>query len=394
MDFSLSDELLELKDRTDRFVQERVFPYEGDLRQTPHGPTEDLRHELVALGRQAGLLSPHVGGEWGGLGLDHRARAVVFEAAGYSPLGPVALNCFAPDEGNMHLLEQVAEPRQKEEWLRPLAAGKIRSCFMMTEPAPGAGADPSMLLTTARREHDEFVIDGRKWLITGAVGADLGIVMARNEDHASGAAGATMFLTPMNAPGIHVERVLDTLDQYMTGGHAVVRLEGLRVHESQVLGRIGEGFRYAQVRLAPARLTHCMRWLGAARRAHDIAADYARRRTAFGKPIGEHEGVGFMLADNEMDIHQCRLVIWHTAWILDQGQRGRHESSMAKVICSEAIWRVVDRSMQILGGLGITDDTIVARLFREVRPFRIYDGPSEVHRWSIAQRVLRAGSAS
>ena len=394
MDFSLSDELLELKDRTDRFVQERVFPYEGDLRQTPHGPTEDLRHELVALGRQAGLLSPHVGGEWGGLGLDHRAKAVVFEAAGYSPLGPVALNCFAPDEGNMHLLEQVAEPRQKEEWLRPLAAGKIRSCFMMTEPAPGAGADPSMLLTTARREHNEFVIDGRKWLITGAVGADLGIVMARNEDHASGAAGATMFLTPMNAPGIHVERVLDTLDQYMTGGHAVVRLDGLRVHESQVLGRIGEGFRYAQVRLAPARLTHCMRWLGAARRAHDIAADYARRRTAFGKPIGEHEGVGFMLADNEMDIHQCRLVIWHTAWILDQGQRGRHESSMAKVICSEAIWRVVDRSMQILGGLGITDDTIVARLFREVRPFRIYDGPSEVHRWSIAQRVLRAGSAS
>ena len=394
MDFSLSDELLELKDRTDRFVQERVFPYEGDLRQTPHGPTEDLRHELVALGRQAGLLSPHVGGEWGGLGLDHRAKAVVFEAAGYSPLGPVALNCFAPDEGNMHLLEQVAEPRQKEEWLRPLAAGKIRSCFMMTEPAPGAGADPSMLLTTARREHDEFVIDGRKWLITGAVGADLGIVMARNEDDASGAAGATMFLTPMNAPGIHVERVLDTLDQYMTGGHAVVRLDGLRVHESQVLGRIGEAFRYAQVRLAPARLTHCMRWLGAARRAHDIAADYARRRTAFGKPIGEHEGVGFMLADNEMDIHQSRLVIWHTAWILDQGQRGRHESSMAKVICSEAIWRVVDRSMQILGGLGITDDTIVARLFREVRPFRIYDGPSEVHRWSIAQRVLRAGSAS
>jgi len=198
-----------------------------------------------------------------------------------------------------------------------------------------------------------------------------------------------MFLTPMSADGIHIERVLDTLDQYMTGGHAVVRLDGLRVHESAVLGRVGEGFRYAQVRLAPARLTHCMRWLGAAQRAHDIATDYALKRTAFGKPIGEHEGVGFMLADNEMDIHQCRLVIWHTAWVLDQGQRGRHESSMAKVICSEAIWRIVDRSMQILGGLGITDDTIVARLWREVRPFRIYDGPSEVHRWSIARQVLR-----
>jgi acyl-CoA dehydrogenase len=404
MDFSLSDELLELKERTERFVREKVLPFEGDPRQTPHGPTEELRRELVALGREAGLLSPHVGREWGGLGLDHRAKAVVFEAAGYSPLGPVALNCFAPDEGNMHLLEQVAEERQKKQWLLPLAAGEMRSCFMMTEPAPGAGADPSMLLTTARRDGDEFVIDGRKWLITGAVGAGLGIVMARNESDALGPAGATMFLTPMDAAGIHVERVLDTLDQYMTGGHAVVRLDGLRVHESQVLGRVGEGFRYAQVRLAPARLTHCMRWLGAARRAHDIAVDYARRRTAFGKPIGEHEGVGFMLADNEMDIHQCRLVIWHTAWVLDQGhprngpqgpavRGGRHESSMAKVICSEAIWRVVDRSMQILGGLGITDDTIVARLWREVRPFRIYDGPSEVHRWSIAQRVLRAGNA-
>ena len=394
MDFSLSGDLVELQERTERFVREKILPYEHDPRQTPHGPTEELRHELVELGRAAGLLSPHVSREWGGLGLDHRGKAVVFEAAGYSPLGPVALNCFAPDEGNMHLLEAVAEERQKEQWLRPLADGRMRSCFMMTEPAPGAGADPSMLKTTARRDGDHFVIDGQKWLITGAVGAGLGIVMARNDSDAGGPAGATMFLAPMDAPGIHIERVLDTLDQYMSGGHAVVRLDGLRVHEKDVLGRVGEGFRYAQVRLAPARLTHCMRWLGAARRAHDIAADYARRRTAFGKPIGEHEGVGFMLADNEIDIHTSRLVIWHTAWVLDQGRRGGHELSMAKVVCSEAIWRIVDRSMQILGGLGITDDTIVARLFREVRPFRIYDGPSEVHRWSIARRVLRAGGTA
>jgi alkylation response protein AidB-like acyl-CoA dehydrogenase len=394
MDFALSDELAELKARTERFVREQILPYENDARQTAHGPSEDLRLELVALGRRAGLLSPHVGREWGGLGLDHRARAVVFEAAGYSPLGPVALNCFAPDEANMHLFEQVAEQRQKEEWLRPLAAGEIRSCFMMTEPAPGAGSDPSMLRTTARRDGGDFVIDGTKWLITGAVGAEVAIIMAKNSSDALGPHGATMFLSPMRAPGVHIERVLDTLDRFMAGGHAVVRLDGLRVPESAVLGRVGAGFRYAQVRLAPARLTHCMRWLGAACRAHDIAADYARRRTAFGKPIGEHEGVGFMLADNEMDIHQSRLVIWHAAWVLDQGERGTHESSMAKVICSEAIWRVVDRSMQILGGLGITDDTIVARLFREVRPFRIYDGPSEVHRWSIARHVLRAGTGA
>jgi acyl-CoA dehydrogenase len=394
MDFSIPGELAELRDRTERFVRDEMIPREADSRLGHHGPSEEFRRELVALARRAGLLSPHVGAEWGGLGLDHRGKAVVFEAAGYSPLAPIAMNCFAPDEANMHLLEQVADERQKEEYLRPMAAGAMRSCFMMTEPAPGAGADPSMLLTTARRaggNGGDFIIEGTKWLITGAVGAGMAIVMARNDSDPLGPAGATMFLTPMDAPGIHIERVLDTLDQYMAGGHAVIRLDGLRVPETAVLGKVGEGFRYAQARLAPARLTHCMRWLGAARRAHDIAADYARRRTAFGKPLGEHEGVGFMLADNEMDLHTCRLVIWHTAWVLDQGQRGRHESSMAKVVCSEAIWRVVDRSMQILGGLGITDDTIVARLFREVRPFRIYDGPSEVHRWSIAQRVLRAG---
>ncbi|HVC50863.1 MAG TPA: acyl-CoA dehydrogenase family protein [Stellaceae bacterium] len=395
MEFSIPDDIAELRERTERFVRDEMIPREGDKRLGAHGPSEEFRRELVALGRRAGLVSPHVGREWGGLGLDHRGKAVVFEAAGYSPLGPIAMNCFAPDEANMHLLEQVADERQKEAWLHPLAAGDIRSCFMMTEPAPGSGSDPSMLLTAARRgNHGDFVIDGEKWLITGAVGATVAIIMARNDSDPLGPAGATMFLAPMDTPGIRVERTLDTLDQFMAGGHGVVSLSGVRVPETAVLGRVGEGFRYAQARLAPARLTHCMRWLGAARRCHDIATDYARRRTAFGKPLGEHEGVGFMLADNEMDIHTSRLAIWHTAWVLDQGERGRHESSMAKVICSEAIWRIVDRSMQILGGLGITDDTIVARIFREVRPFRIYDGPSEVHRWSIAQRVLRQVPAS
>ena len=213
MDFSLSDDLADLKDRTERFVREQIIPYEDDPRQTAHGPAEKLRHELVGLGRRAGLLSPHVGREWGGLGLDHRGQAVVFEAAGYSPLGPVALNCFAPDEGNMHLLEVVADERQKEEWLRPLAAGEIRSCFMMSEPAPGAGADPSMLQTTARRDGSDFVIDGTKWLITGAMGASVAIVMARNDSDPLGPAGATMFLAPMNAPANSPQRYAGTNDQ-------------------------------------------------------------------------------------------------------------------------------------------------------------------------------------
>ena len=310
-----------------------------------------------------------------------------FEEAGTSLLGPVALNVFAPDEGNMHLLEAVATPAQKEQWLRPLAAGKIRSCFCMTEPAPGAGSDPGMLQTTATptgAEGDEYLISGRKWFITGADGARLAIIMAMVPG-----VGATMFLSDMAEPGIVLERNMDTLDRCFPGGHGVVRFDGLRVPASAILGELGQGFRYAQVRLSPARLTHCMRWLGAARRAHDIATDYARQRQAFGQAIGRHEGVGFMLADNEMDLHVSRLTILHCASVLDAGHLALHESSRAKVIVSEAVWRVADRCVQILGGQGTTSETAVARIFADMRAFRIYDGPSEVHRWSLAKHILR-----
>ena len=384
MDFSLSPELKELQQRTRDFIAQEVVTMEKDYRCTPHGPTEDLRRELVAKGKQTGLLACHVSPEMGGLGLDHRAKAIVFEEAGYSPLGPVALNIFAPDEGNMHLMEEVATPAQKERWLRPLAAGETRSCFCMTEPPPGAGADPSMLLTTAVRDGGDYVINGCKWFITGAEGAAFAIIMAKLED-----GGATMFLADMDRPGISVERSMDSLDSCFPGGHGVVKFENLRVPAADILGEAGQGFKYAQVRLSPARLTHCMRWLGAARRTHDVATAYARTRHAFGKPIGEHEGIGFMLADNEMDLHTARLSVWHCAWVLDQGSLGKHESSVAKVIASEAIWRVVDRSVQILGGQGVTGETVVARIFADVRAFRIYDGPSEVHRWSIARRILK-----
>jgi acyl-CoA dehydrogenase len=201
--------------------------------------------------------------------------------------------------------------------------------------------------------------------------------------------GATMFLADMASPGITLERNMNTLDSCFPGGHGVLRFDGLRVHKDNILGELGQGFRYAQVRLSPARLTHCMRWLGAARRAHDIACDYARARQAFGKYIGEHEGVGFMLADNDMDMHIARLTILHCASVLDAGELGLTESSRAKVIVSEAVWRVVDRCVQILGGQGVTGETVVARIFADMRAFRIYDGPSEVHRWSLAKKILK-----
>lgn len=382
MDFSLSNLLKDLQEHTRNFIADEVIPLENDPRNTPHGPDESLRAELIAKARAAGLLTPHASVELGGLGLNHVAKAIVFEEAGYSPLGPVALNIHAPDEGNIHLMEVVATHEQKERWLRPLAEGRIRSCFAMTEPAPGAGADPSMLMTTAVKDGDYYVINGTKWFITGAEGASFVIIMAKMEDGT-----ATMFLSDMDRPRIRLERLMDSLDSCFAGGHGVLHFENLRVPATDVLGEIGKGFRYAQVRLAPARLTHCMRWLGQARRAHDTALAYARQRQAFGKPLGEHEGVGFMLADNEMDLQTARLNIWHTAWLLDQGSKGNIESSMAKVICSEAEWRVVDRCVQILGGRGVTGESIVMRIFKDMRAFRIYDGPSEVHRWSVAKKI-------
>lgn len=383
MNFSLTPELIALQEQTRRFIHETVIPLEGDPRETQHGPTPEFRQELIGLAKKAGLLTPHASKKHGGLGLSHVEKAVVFEEAGYSRLGPIAMNIHAPDEGNIHLMEHVANPDQQKRWLIPQIEGKLRSCFAMTEPSPGAGSDPSMLLTTAVRDGADYVLNGRKWFITGADGADYAIIMARTEDDQ-----ATMFLADMNSPGIEIERNMDAMDQCFTGGHGVLRFDQLRIPADQILGELGQGFRYAQIRLAPARLTHCMRWLGQARRAHDIALAYAQKRQAFGKRLGDHEGIGFMLADNDMDLQTARLHILHTAWLLDQGNKCNYESSRAKVICSEAEWRVVDRCVQILGGQGVTGETAVMRIFTDMRGFRIYDGPSEVHRWSMARKIL------
>jgi acyl-CoA dehydrogenase len=300
------------------------------------------------------------------------------------------MHCAAPDEGNMNLLAKVADEEQKRRWLSPLVKGEVRSCFCLTEPM-GAGADPDQLRTAAGIDGDCFIVNGRKWLITGASGAGFAIIMADVQEADGQPGGATMLISDMDQPGIRHLREIDSIDTSFTGGHGDLLFEDLRIPRDQVLGEIGQGFRYVQVRLAPARLTHCMRWLGAAARAHGIALDYARRRRAFGRTIGEHEGVGFMLADNEIDLHQSRLAIWHTAWLLDRGEHARHESSMLKTSVSEALFRVADRCVQVLGGLGVTRDTVVEQVFREIRAFRIYDGPSEVHRWAIARRILRGG---
>ncbi len=380
---TLSNELLELQQKVREFIQQEVIPLENDPRQDSHGPSEALRQELVSRARRWGLLTPHASQEMGGLGWSHLQKAVAFEEAGYSALGPIALNIHAPDEGNIHLLDAVANDAQKERWLRKLVAGEIRSCFAMTEPAPGAGSDPSMLQTTAIEDGDDYIINGRKWLITGADGASVAIIMAKMED-----GSASMFLTDTNVEGFILEKNMNAMDSCFSGGHGILRFENLRIPKENVLGEIGKGFKYAQVRLAPARLTHCMRWLGQARRAHDIATQYARERQSFGKRLGDHQGVGFMLADNEMDILTTRLAVHYCAQVLDLGEKGNYESSLVKVISSEGIWRVVDRSVQILGGQAMTDESVVCKIFKDARGFRIYDGANEVHRMSIAKKLL------
>lgn len=373
--------------KVEAFVREVVIGYERDERLTSHGPSDELVRELRGLARNAEVLSPHILADGGHLG--HAEMVPVLKAAGLSPLGPVAVNVMAPDEGNMFLLARVATPEQKRRFLDPLVSGEARSAFFMTEPAAenGAGSDPSMMRTVARADGEDWVIDGRKAFITGADGAAVGIVMARTGFEKP---TATMFLVTLPNPAITIERVLDTIDSSMPGGHAIVSIDGLRVSADAILGKVDEGFRYAQVRLAPARLTHCMRWLGACTRAQEIATDYAVNREAFGKPLIDHEGVGFMLADNLIELRQAEQMILWCAGVLDSGESGTIPSSMTKVAVSEALFRIADRCVQIMGGTGVSGDTVVEQIFREVRAFRIYDGPTEVHKWSLAKAIKRA----
>ncbi|HEX6355995.1 acyl-CoA dehydrogenase family protein [Actinophytocola sp.] len=377
----------DLTKRTAAFVRDVVVPVEER-----HGgvvPNDDVRVELQRAAKQAGVFAPHVSRELGGHGLDMCGRAAVFEEAGYSLLGPLALNIAAPDEGNAHLLEAIATPEQRRGYLAPLASGEIRSCFAMTEPAPGAGSDPSALSTRATRVQGGWRIDGRKWFITGAEGAAFAICMARTSGEPGSPGGATMFLIDADNPGMKIVRHIDTLDESLYGGHVELLFEECVVPDEAVLGSVDEGFRYAQVRLGPARMTHCMRWLGIARRAAGIAVDRAVTRQAFGSRLAELGMIQQMIADNEIDIAASRALILRACWELDQGNSANQSTAIAKTFCAEAIWRVVDRSLQICGSLGISGDILLSRYLREVRPFRIYDGPSETHRWAIARRTVR-----
>ena len=391
IDFSIPQPLADLAARVREFVTHEIIPYERDPRLTQHGPTDALRQEMVERARTAGLLSIQTPKRFGGMGLSHIETALVLEAAGWSTLGPVAMNCAAPDEGNMFILGKIATDAQTEQFLRPVVEGHRRTVFAMTEPG-GAGSDPGQLLTEAVFDGESYTINGLKWLITGAKGAKTWIIMARVAENPHGPSGPTLFVCEGDTPGIEIERIMNSMDRNYVEGHGVVRFDTLVLRPDALLGEVGEAFRYAQMRLAPARMTHCMRWLGAAARAQAIAIDHARTRTAFGKPLGEHQGVSFMLAENEIDLKVSRLLIWQTAWLMDQGVKGRHESSIAKSEISERLFKVADRCVQVLGGIGVTDETVVEMIYRDIRAFRLYDGPTEVHKFAIGRQLMRQGT--
>ncbi|GAD48531.1 putative acyl-CoA dehydrogenase [Caenibius tardaugens NBRC 16725] len=383
-DPAISQRARDIAAKVEAFVREVVVPYEKDPRRDHHGaPLDELVVEMREKARAAGVLTPHILDD--GSHLTQRETAVVLIRSGLSPLGPLACNTNAPDEGNMYLLNHVGSTDLKARFLAPMVAGTARSAFFMTEPADwgGAGSDPSMMKTTCVRDGNHWVVNGRKAFITGYHGAKIGIVMAKADE------GACMFLVDLPDPAITIDTIPNTIDNSMPGGHATLTLTDLRIPADQMLGEAGEGFKYAQVRLSPARLSHCMRWLGACIRAHEIATDYACRRQAFGKALIDHEGVGFMLAENRIDLQQAELMIDWCASVLDSGSLGTVESSMAKVAVSEALMRIADRCVQVMGGTGVTDDTIVEQVFREIRAFRIYDGPTEVHKWSLAKTIKR-----
>lgn len=393
MDFTIPEHVQKIAERVRRFVDDEVIPLENTVIREARAPTVEEIQVLRALAKAAGLWAPTMPPELGGMGLSLQEIVPVFEAAGRSMLGPLAIHCAAPDEGNMHLLHHFANDEQRERYLKPLVAGEIFSGFSMTEPPPGAGSDPRMIRTRAVRDGDEWVIDGHKWYTSNGEIAEFLIIMAVTDPDVHPYQGCTMFLSPAAAPGIDIVRDVPTMGGKDFGGHVEIRYNGLRLPHSAILGGEGQGFALAQARLGPARLTHCMRWTGIAQRALEIATQYAAEREAFGGPLTSHQAIQWMLADSEMELYAGRMMIHHTAWLLAQGDQARNESSMAKVFVAETVNRVLDRAIQITGGTGISRDLPLSTWYEKARAFRIYDGASEVHRMVVARSTVKKYTA-
>ena len=388
MDFSLTDDVAAFVARITQFVRERIVPLERD--RANYDEHDNLRLDVLERLRtevkRAGLWAPNLPREWGGQGMSLAECAPCYEAMNESIFGPVCFNCAAPDDGNMRVLSQVATPAQKARWLAPIADGSVRSAFAMTEPHPGSGSDPSMMLTRATRVGDRWRIDGRKWFITGAGVARHFIVIARTSDDAR--KGLTAFLFDSDQPGWRIVRRIPIMGPEEHGGHCEIEFDGLEVGDEAMLLGVGDGLKVTQIRLGPARLTHCMRWLGLAKRSLAIALDYVSIRESGGTLLAERESVRERLGSAALQIEIGRLLTMRAARKLDDGDFARKEVSMAKIVVADALQQASDTGLQLCGARGYSKDTVLEWIYRYARQARLVDGASEVHAMVLARFLM------
>jgi acyl-CoA dehydrogenase len=391
MDFSLPAEIEDYRTRVRAFVAEHVLPLERDpANADEHENIKDSTLARVrAKAREAGLWALAMPKSRGGQGLPITGLAACYEEMGRSIYGPVCFNAAAPDDGNMIVLERAATERQKERWLQPIIDGKVRSSFAMTEPMPGSGSDPSAMQTSATRKGDTWVVRGRKWFITGASAAQHFILVARTSDGAR--RGLTAFLFDAGQPGWEIVRRIPIMGPEEHGGHCELRFDGLEIKDENRLMEVGDGLKLTQIRLGTARLTHCMRWTGMAKRALEECFGYVKERESFGAKLADHEGVQWMLGEAAMQIDIGRLLTMRAAAKLDSGDFARKEVSMAKIVVSEALHKAIDTSIQLLGARGYSKDTPLEWMYRYARQARLVDGASETHKMVLSRFLLEEG---
>lgn len=387
IDFSIPPELESHRESVAAFMKQYVYPHESAFVEDEGLPAE-LEQELQRKVKAQGLWGPNLPREWGGMGIGFIGQALLNEIIGRSAFAPRLFGSAAPDAGNAELLIISATAEQKEEYLRPLAAGEVRSCFAMTEPEV-AGSDPTGLRTTAVQEGDEWVINGHKWFVSGAIGSAFAIVMAVTDSNAEPHARASMILVPTDTPGFDIVRAVPVMGSGGVGGHCEIRFADCRVPISNLLGQRGKGFKLAQARLGPGRIQHCMRWIGAAQRSFEMMCSYALERKSFGEPLANKQTVQNWIADSVAEIEAARLLTLKAAWKMDRDQDARTEISVIKFFAARVLHDVIDRAIQVHGALGYSKDTPLEMFYRDARAARIYDGPDEVHRQAVAQRVLR-----
>jgi acyl-CoA dehydrogenase len=393
IDFSLSPELEDIRKRVRTFIDDVVRPEEERIEAEKLAQTDRKGYVGALLGlrkqaRSEGLWLPHMPTEWGGMGLGHVQLAMVQAEAARTRLGPWVLNCQAPDEGNMHTLLHWGTDEQKEKYLKPLCDGTAWSCFAMTEPEV-AGSDPTLIQTKGYADGDEWVINGHKWFISNAHRANFAILIARTEDDPDlPQAANTAFLVDLPSAGWTEVRQIETM--HGGTGHSEILVEDLRVHERQMLGGRGQGHLLGQYRLGPARLAHCMRWIAQAEMALDMMVDRSLNRYAHGSVLAEKQGIQWLIADSAMELYQCKLMVLHAAYKIDNGEDFKSEVSMAKHFVANSLNRIIDRSIQVHGALGYSTDTPLAHMYQHARWARFADGADEVHQMRIAQRTIAA----